>query len=197
MTIADAGYAGRTVLVFGATGALGGGLAAGLGDDAFQQCGGRLGPGRLQHLHPGGAALSVRQHGGATGASSHVEIKGGLLRGREGAVECVGEHSFTLGAVLRVTGSARGAGLLAAELVEVCHFRSPVFLAPAFTFLPASNVDFQYLCFCFLSRFVACLFPYTTCLSIRCRSLASSPRPRLMRLLTVPSGMRRTCDISL
>ena len=28
MTIADAGYAGRTVLVFGATGALGGGLAA-------------------------------------------------------------------------------------------------------------------------------------------------------------------------
>ena len=38
---------------------------------------------------------------------------------------------------------------------------------------------------------------YITCLSIRCKSLASSPRPRLMRLLTVPSGMRRTVAISL
>ena len=38
---------------------------------------------------------------------------------------------------------------------------------------------------------------YTTCPSIRCNSLASSPRPRLMRLFTVPSGMRSTCAISL
>ena len=38
---------------------------------------------------------------------------------------------------------------------------------------------------------------YTTCPSIRCKSLASSPRPRLIRLFTVPSGMRSTCAISL
>ena len=38
---------------------------------------------------------------------------------------------------------------------------------------------------------------YTTCPSIRCNSLASSPRPRLIRLFTVPSGIFSTSAISL
>ena len=97
----------------------GGVFAAGLGDDAFEQGVGRLGPGRFEHLHPGGSALGVGEHGGATGATDHVEVEGGLIRGGESAVERVGEHRFTLCAVLRIAALA---GLYAAELVEVCHF---------------------------------------------------------------------------
>jgi hypothetical protein len=92
-----------------------------LGDDAFKQSGGRFWPGRLQHLYPGGSAPSVGQHDRATGATSQVEVESGLIRGGEGAVECVGEHRFTLGALLRIAGSTQITGLCAAELIEVCH----------------------------------------------------------------------------
>jgi hypothetical protein len=47
-----------------------------------------------------------------------MEIEGRLIGGGEGAVECVGEHRFTLRTVLRIAALA---GLYAAELVEVCH----------------------------------------------------------------------------
>jgi hypothetical protein len=48
-----------------------------------------------------------------------MEVESGLIRGGESAVKGVGEHSFTLRAVLRVAALA---GLYAAELIEVCHF---------------------------------------------------------------------------
>jgi hypothetical protein len=96
-------------------------LTAGLGDDALEQSGGRLGAGILQHLHPGGSALGVGEHGGAGGATGEVEVEGDLVRGRESSVECVGEHRLTLGAVLRVAGTSRSTGSFAAELIEVCH----------------------------------------------------------------------------
>jgi hypothetical protein len=89
-----------------------------LSEDAFQQGCGRLRPGRSQHLHPGRSALSVGQHGGAGGAADHVEIEGGLVCRREGAVERVGEHCLALGAVLWIT---RKIGFRAAELVDVRH----------------------------------------------------------------------------
>ena len=89
----------------------GGGLAAGLGEDALEQGGGRLGPGGLQHLHPGGSALGVGHHGGAVGATDEVEVEGGLVGGGEGAVERVGEHRLTLGAVLRVAAAVPGFAL--------------------------------------------------------------------------------------
>jgi len=57
VTIADAGYAGRTVLVFGATGALGGGLAA-----AFAAAGAAV-AGADRHLPAAGRRLDgVRYH---------------------------------------------------------------------------------------------------------------------------------------
>jgi hypothetical protein len=94
------------------------GLSAGLGDDALEESGGWLRPGRLQHLHPGGSALGVGQHGAATGATNQMKIEGGLIGGGEGSVECVSEHRFTLCAMLGIATLAR---LYAAELVEVCH----------------------------------------------------------------------------
>jgi hypothetical protein len=48
-----------------------------------------------------------------------VKVKSGLIGGGEGVVQRVGEHCFTLRAVLRVAALA---GLYAAELIEVCHF---------------------------------------------------------------------------
>jgi hypothetical protein len=51
-----------------------------------------------------------------------VKVKGGLVGWGEGAVNCVHEHRFALGAVLRVAGLN---GLLASELavvlLVVCH----------------------------------------------------------------------------
>ena len=93
-------------------------LAAGLREDAFEQVGGWFGPGRFKHLHPRGAALGVGEHGGAAGATNHVEVESGLIGGRESAVERVQEHGFTLSAVLRVVALA---GLYASELIEVRH----------------------------------------------------------------------------
>ena len=57
-----------------------------------------------------------------------MKVEGGLIGGGEGAVECVGEHRFTLRAVLRVAWSTQIPGLRAAELVEVCHFKPPALL---------------------------------------------------------------------
>ena len=66
-----------------------------------------LGPGRLEHLHPGGSALGIGEHGGAAGAADHVEVEGGLVGGGECAVECVGEHGLALCAVAGVAGATR------------------------------------------------------------------------------------------
>ena len=81
-------------------GGFGGGLAAGLSDDAIEQGIGGLGPRGLEHRHPGGSALGVGEHGGAAGAADHVEVEGGLVGGGESAVECVGEHGLALCAVI-------------------------------------------------------------------------------------------------
>ncbi len=82
---------------------------------------GRLRLWRLEHLHPGGSALCVGQHGGASSTANHVEVKGGLVGGGESAVECVGQHGLALCAVLRVAGATGTAGLFATELAEVWH----------------------------------------------------------------------------
>jgi len=93
-------------------------FSAGLGDDAFEKVDGRFRPRRFQHLHPRGSTLGVGEHGGASGATGQMKVKGGLVSGRECAVERVQEHRFTLRAVCSV--AALG-GFYAAELVEVCH----------------------------------------------------------------------------
>src|ERR1700722_15593268 len=78
----------------------------------------RVPAGRLQHLHPGGSAPSVGKHRAATFAANHMKVKGCLIGGGECAVECVGEHRLTLGAMFRV---CRLRGFRAAELVDVRH----------------------------------------------------------------------------
>ena len=94
---------GGTEMVGGAeddVGGFGGGLAAGFGYDAVEQGHRGFGPRGLQHRHPGGSALSVGEHGGATGAADHVEVESGLVGGGESAIEGVGEHGLTLCAVI-------------------------------------------------------------------------------------------------
>src|SRR6185437_11782085 len=49
-------------------------LIAGLGDDSLQQCRGRLGSWRFQHLQPGGAALGISQHVTAAAAGRQMKV---------------------------------------------------------------------------------------------------------------------------
>ena len=78
------------------------GCRAGGGEDTLEQHCGRLGPGAAKHLEPGGSALGVDEHTRAVGAGGEVAIEDGLLVGREGLVEDVGQHGLALSAVFRV-----------------------------------------------------------------------------------------------